>query len=195
MASFDEEDKPVASSSRSSSSEDHKKDFGSSNVKSQQTHTTSSLASELTMDDDPDFKVHHQASRTVHRGTDNMTPIQHTKETSQTYGKVISTKSGRGNRHKSSSQKQTVKHKASTNASRLANYLLQHGDSTLAESGHHKDKVSQATCINRDAYEETKGDCKPGDSVDSLEWFGFDSEEDLDNFEHFDNDTDFLSDT
>ena len=192
MASFDEGDKPGTSSSHSSSSEDHKKDFGNFNVKSQQTHATMSLASELTMDDDPDFRVAHQASRPVHSGTNNMKSIQHTKETSQISGKVVSTKSGRGNRDKTSSQKQHVKHKTSTNASRLANYLLQHVDGTPMESDHHKHQVSQATCIDRDACEEnTEGECKPGDGADSLEWFGFDSEEDLDNFEHFDDEADF----
>ena len=191
MASFDEGDKPVTSSSHSVSSEGHKKDLGNSNVKSQQARATKSLASELTMDDDPDFRVHHQASRPVHSGIDNMESIQHTKETSRTSGKVVSTKSGRGSQDKTSSQKLNVKHKTSTNASRLANYLLQHVDGTLMESGH-KDQVSQATCINRDACEEnTEGECKSGDGVDSLEWFGFDNEEDLDNFEHFDDEANF----
>ena len=195
MASFDEEeDKLVASSGSqgSSSSEDHKDNFGSSIMKSQ-AHTTKSMASELTMDDDdPDFRVSRQASRTVHSaGTDNTKLIQRVKATSQTSEKVIHTQFGRGNRDK---LEQNVKHKTSTNASRLANYLLQHVDSAgpVEESNHRKDQLEEDTHIERDTYEENiKGECKLGDGV---EWFGLNSEENLDNFEHFDDDADFLSD-
>lgn len=201
MASFDEEDKPVASRSScvsSSGASDHKTDADSSNVKSP-AHTTKTLASELSMDDDPDFSIPHKASRPVHSaGTGNVKSVLHTKATSQTSGKATSDsmRSERGNRDKTSSQKQNIKHKTSTNASRLANYLLQHVDGASTESGQHKDNISSATCSDRGTHEGNtdEGECELGDGVGSLDWFGLDSDEDIDNFEYFDDETDFPAD-
>ena len=200
ITSFDEDNKPITSSSHSSSSEDHKDDFDSFNAR-RKTQTTKNLASAQTMDDDPDFSVPHQAiasSKSLH--IDTLKSVQQSKGTVTTTGsqtsrssKIVSTKSGGGNRNNTSSQKQTIKHKASTSASRLANYLLQqqHVDITpVEESGHREDQVAQSTCIDRDTY--TGGEqCKLRDNVDSLDWFGFDHEEDLDSFEHFDDEADF----
>ena len=149
------------------------------------------------MDDDPDFSVPCQASsKSLH--VDTLKLVQQSKGTtdSQTSrsSKIVSMKSGGGNRDKTSCQKQTVKHKNSSTTSRLANYLLkQHVDVTPAkESGHHEDQVAQAMCINRDTNYTEGEPCKPRDNVDSLEWFGFDSEEALDSFEHFDDEADQL---
>ena len=197
ITSFDEDNKPIPSSSHGSSSEDHKDDFDNFNAR-RKTQTTKSLASVQTMDDDPDFSVPHQAiagSKPLH--IDTLKSVQQSKGTTgnQTSrsSKIVSTNSGGGNQDKTSSQKQTVKHKSSTSASRLANYLLQqqHVDITpVEESGHCEDQVAQSTCIDRDTY--TGGEpSKPRDNVDSLEWFGFDHEEDLDSFEHFDDEADF----
>lgn len=149
------------------------------------------------MDDDPDFSIPRQASsKSLH--IDTLKSVQQSKGTtdSQTSrsSKIVSTKSGGGNRDKTSCQKQTIKHKNSSTASRLANYLLkQHVDVTPAEeSGHHEDQVAQAMCINRDTNYTGGEPCKPRDNVDLLEWFGFDSEEALDSFEHFDDEADQL---
>ena len=203
ITSFDEDNKPIASSSHtcsSSSSEDHKDDFDNFNAR-RKTQTTKNLASAQTMDDDPDFSVPHQASsKSLH--IDTLKSVQQSKGTVATTGsqtsrslKIVSTKSGGGNRDKTSSQKQTVKHKTSTAASRLANYLLQQDIITPAEeSGHRGDQVAQSTCIDRDTYTGAEP-CKPTDNVDSLEWFGFDHEEDLDSFEHFDDEADFCDNT
>lgn len=187
MASFDEEDKPVA---HGSSSEGHKEDSHTSTVKC----ATKSLASAWTMDDDPDFIIPHEASGPAQRVSDNTRSTKQTKATSQTSGKVISTKSRQNDRNRTSRSlpKGGLKHKTSTNASQLANYLLQCVDGG-SETVCHKDRVShhETTCMDRDTCEEYGGECKIGDGVESFEWFGFDSEEDLDNFEHFDDEADF----
>ena len=201
ITSFDEDNKPIPSSSHTSSSEDHKDDFDNFNAR-RKTQTTKNLASVQTMDDDSDFSVPHQAiasSKSLH--IDTLKSVQQSKGTTgnQTLrnSKIVSTKSGGGNRDKTSSQKQTVKHETSTTASRLANYLLQQHniDVTPAEeSGHCEDQVAQSVCIDRDTYTGAEP-CKPRDNIDSLEWFGFDREEDLDSFEHFDDEADSIKDT
>ena len=173
MASFDEEDKPVSQI-----------DSRASSVKC----ATKSVASALTLDGDPDFIILHEASGPAQRVSDITRSIKHTKVTSQTSGKVISTKSGQECLERTNLPKKGVKHRTA-NASRLANYLLQHVDSTPTGSVHkHKDQVSHQTVyVDRDTCKESGGECEPGNS---MEWFGLNSEEDLDEFEHFDDGAD-----
>ena len=191
VSSFNQEHLPDSSHTCSSSSEDHKKDCGSSDVNSR-TCTTKRVASGLTMDDDPDFAM-PKLSGPAQGRSDNTRSIQlGTKATSQASGKVKSTKSGQESQDRSKVQKQSAKRKTSTNASRLANYFLQNMDSAPAKSIHHQHQLShETTCIDKDAIEESGNECK-GDSVDSLEWFGLNTEEDLQGFEQFDDETDFL---
>ena len=147
------------------------------------------VASVSTVDDDPDFVIPHRSSGTVHCLT------KQRNVTIKTSGEASKSKRECGDTT-DLQKKSQIEDKTSTNASHLASYLLQSIDSAsagcqTAHQGYRLPCVGETTSVDIDCkfcYEledEFKGN--------RIEWFGLNSEEDLENFEHFDDESDFVT--